>query len=783
MSMAQGNDELLEIFTEEARDLLDALFSTIQAWSLDLNNKNIFADLKRDLHTLKGGARMVSQPELSALAHELESLCEALVSGSILPDKEAYNLVAAGYDQMMNMLEAIKKKEKVAPSDILISQFKQKIANKPVAIESITKSEAKIPSIIAPESKPIDKSIPSLEVPKSEATKTTSTEQPKEAQPAAQPQLPTQMQPTAQSQPQVPAGTAAQAPGEIIRVSASLLEKLNTLSIENNIIRVNIGHYIDNFNSNLGEANRLLKALQEKLHLAPKEANLRVTSEMMALFNISKNLSLIHANLESLLLQQGRIALELQDRLVDTRMVPFNSVVPRLSRITRQVANEINKKVDFNVLASEGEIDRNLLEHLVPSLEHLLRNAIDHGIETPHVRLKNGKQETGSINLRFFRMGNEAGIEISDDGAGIDANAVRKKAMSLGLLKPEDTVTDEEAIRYILEPGFSTKDEVSEISGRGVGMDVVNTVVKGLGGNLSIDSKPNEGSKFTIRLPFTTSMNRALLVVIQGQTYGILLSNVESILLIHVKQIREYLNKKAPVLSYEKKDYQLKYLGSALGLQERPIFSNLKESLPVLLFDFPDYKAALLVDNLAGSQEVVVQTLGPQFKLMDIFSGATLLADGRVIIILDVFTITARSAKLLEAATGEPTTKKKISTVLVVDDSVTIRTVTKNFLERHKYIVVTAKDGIDALEKLKSQRPDIILLDVEMPRMDGFVFAEKIKKIPEYSNIPIIMITFCAGEEQRNLSVKLGVNRFMSKPYQEPELLDTIESLLDKEHE
>lgn len=772
--MNQGNDELLNIFLEEAKDLLDALAATIQSWSKDLNNKSIFADLKRDLHTLKGGARMVSQPELSALAHELESLCEALVNGSITADKDAYNLVTAGQDQMITMLEAIKKKEKVAPSDILISQFKQKIANKPIAIESLAKS-GQMPSIITPESQPDTKvAIETPVIPTSTVPSETIT-------PSATATMNSSTAPPPASA--ISSTSSIPKTDEIIRVRNDLLEKLNDLSMENNIIRVNVGHYIDNLNSYLGEMNRLLKALQEKIRLVPKEANLKVTSEMMALANVSKTLSQLHANLESLLSQQGRIALELQDRLVDTRMVPFNSVVPRLSRITRQVALEVNKKVDFNVLSSEGEIDRNLLEHLIPSLEHLLRNAIDHGIEPPAVRIQSGKPESGTIHLRFFRMGNEAGIEISDDGAGIDANAVRKKAISLGLLTSDRVVTDEEAIRYILEPGFSTREELTEISGRGVGMDVVNTVVKALGGNLAIESKSGAGSKFTIRLPFTTSMNRALLVVIQGQTYGVLLSNIESIVLLPVKEIRELLSKKAPVYTYENKNYQLKYLGAALSVQDRPLFSNLKESLPVLLFDFPEYKAALLVDSIAGSQEVVVQSLGPQFKLMDTFSGATLLADGRVIIILDVFTITARSAKLLEAEVGEVTPKKKISTVLVVDDSVTIRTVTKNFLERHKYVVVTAKDGFDALEKLKSERPDIILLDVEMPRLDGFGFAEKIKGMPEYASIPIIMITFCAGEEQKMLAQKLGVNKFMSKPYQEPELLDSIENLLDEEHE
>lgn len=724
------NEDLLNIFGEEARDLLDGLTLTVQKWSLDLNNKTCFADLKRDLHTLKGGARMVNQSDLSALAHALESFCEALVQGTLVADREAYDLVCSGLDHMNIMLASALKQEKVTPADALIDQFKQKISK--------TQITPSVPT---------------------EVVKNTTLQNPIPAEP------------------QKSSGTTS----EVIRVRSDLLENLNNLSIENNIIRVNLGHYVDNFNTHFSEIGRLLKMLQEKIRMVPKEVNLPINSEMMALTTICKNLLQTHSKMGSLLSQQGRIALELQDKLLDTRMVPFDSVVPRLSRITRQVASEVGKKVVFNVLAGEGEIDRNLLEHLVPSIEHLLRNAIDHGIEPPDIRLKSGKPESGTINLQFFRLGNDAGIEISDDGSGINAEAIKLKAIKLGLLPEGADLLEEEALRYILEPGFSTREDVSEISGRGVGMDVVNTVVKGLGGNLYIETKQGVGTKFIIRMPFTSSMNRALLVVVQGKDYGILLSNVENIVLLTVKQIKEWMNKKTPTLNYNKKEYHLKYLGALLGEQDWPIFANLKPTLPALLFDFPDYKAALLIDSLAGSQEIVVQTLGPQFKLMDTFSGASLLPDGRVIIILDVYSMLARAIKLVEVPEGLEE-RKELSTVLVVDDSVTIRTVTKNFLERHKYIVFTAKDGLDALEKLKTNKPDIILLDVEMPKMDGFQFVENIKKQAEFSNIPIIMITFCAGDEQRNKASELGIEKFMSKPYQESDLLDSIKSLLDKRY-
>ncbi len=729
MSEEDDNQELLDIFLEEAGDLLDAISSAVQVWSADLTNKAPFADLKRDLHTLKGGARMVNQPPLSALAHELESLCEIFLAEDAVADRSTYDLVCAGQDRMVQIIEALAKKESPPGVDDLLEKYKQ--------AEGAPVSESAL------EQKPIVEEENKIEVkPENKKSDTSS--------------------------------------NELMKVRADLLEKLNELSIENNIMRVNLSHHVDSFNLQVTEMVRVTKSLQEKLRSTAQTADLPITSEIMGLIDLCKGLSQLHSNIESLLSQQSRIELELQDRLVDTRMITFSSVVPRLGRIARQVAGELKKEIDFNVLESEGEIDRNLLENVIPSLEHLLRNAIDHGVEAPVLRKQAGKSEIGKINVRFFRIGNQVCIEISDDGSGISLDAIRRKAVKLGMASAEEVLSEEEVLRFIFEPGFSTREEVSEISGRGVGMDVVNTVVKGLGGNLTIESKEGKGTKFTIRLPFTTSMNRSLLVTVQGETYGILLSNVERVIWLNINQVKEYLNKNSPIIYYGNREYNLKYLGAALGVLDKPIFSNVKENLPVLLSNFEDYNSALLVDSLSGSQEVAVQSLGPQFKLMDIFSGATLLADGRVVVILDVYSITSRGIKKTSEAAEARTQEAKLPLILVVDDSITIRTVTKNFLERNHYRVTTAKDGLDGIDKVAEEKPDIILLDLEMPRMDGFGFAEKIRNDPSCTKIPIIMITFCVGDEQRSRAMRLGVDKFIKKPYQESELLEMIENLLGK---
>lgn len=714
------SETLLGIFLEEARDLLDAMSALVQQGSLDQDHKQWILDLKRDLHTFKGGARMINQTALSTLAHESESLCDAMLASDHPVQQPDYDLMCASQDRMNKIVECLNTKTELPAIDDLLTAFKQGVA------------------------------LP------------------------LEPDKPSALPITASS---------AQRPNDLMRVRADLLEKLNDLSIENNIMRVNLSHHMDHFKAQVAEMVRVTKSLQEKMRVLPTGTDLSMTSEIMGLLNLCKGLTQLHANVESLLTRQTRIELELQNRLVDTRMIPFSSVLPRLGRITRQVADELHKNVALKIFEVEGEMDRNLLENLISSLEHLLRNAIDHGIESPAIRAQCNKPAVGKIGLRFFRRGTEACIEISDDGSGLQTEAIRRKAIQLGFMSEKEKLSEENIIHFIFEPGFSTRETISPISGRGLGLDIVNTVVKGLGGNISIETKENSGTTFVIRMPFTTSMNRALLVMVQDQTYGIFLANVERVVLLNIKQITENLNQASPIIYFENKEYHLKYLGAALGMKDKPSLSKNKENLPVLLFNFPDYKAALLVDALSGSQEVAIQTLGPQFKLIDVFGGATLLADGRPVVMLDVYAITSKGNGKWLSTKDSKVPEKKRPVVMVVDDSITVRTVTKNFLERYHYQVVTAKDGVEALEKMECAKPAILLLDLEMPRMDGFEVVEKLRSQAVFAHMPIVMITFCVGEAQKEKAKALGIDRFIKKPYKESDLLEMIEHLLEKNKE
>ena len=494
---------------------------------------------------------------------------------------------------------------------------------------------------------------------------------------------------------------------------------------------------------------------------------------------------------ETLLLQQARINTELQEKLMRTRMVPFSRLVPRLRRIVRQISGEVDKRVDFDVLNPEGELDRSLMERVVAPLEHMLRNAVDHGIETSEGRQSAGKDGTGRINLELGREGGEVVITLSDDGKGIDTDAVRQKAIERGLIAADAQLSEQEIQQFIFHAGFSTAAAVTQISGRGVGMDVVASEIKQMGGSVTIDSRKGQGTRFIIRLPFTLAMNRALMVKAAEDSYAIPLNQIEGIVRISPFELQHYFEEENPVYTYVGQDYELQYLGHFVHGNRVPHLENQTTPMPVLLIRSTEHTVAIVVDDLVGSREVVVKAVGPQLATVAGISGATILGDGSVVIILDIHSlIRAAHVQTTALAAGEtvPTLpqepeeelqpQRDTPLVMVTDDSVTVRKVTTRLLERNGYEVVTAKDGIDAIAKLEDIRPDVMLLDIEMPRMDGFEVATHVRHDSRLQDVPIIMITSRTGEKHRERAFDIGVNCYMGKPFQENELLSTIRELL-----
>jgi len=490
---------------------------------------------------------------------------------------------------------------------------------------------------------------------------------------------------------------------------------------------------------------------------------------------------------ESLLTDQARLNAEMQDGLMRTRMVPFANLLPRLRRIMRQTARELGRKAELKLLGSQGELDRTVLERLTPPLEHMLRNALSHGIETPEERQAAGKPVAGTVSLDVFREGADIVVTVTDDGRGIDPEAIRAKAEAAGLVRPDEKLSRKQQLRLILASGLSTADQVTQVAGRGVGMDVVDTAIRELGGNLEIDSEPGQGSTFTIRLPFTLAINHALLCEVAEQVYAIPLSSIEGVARMDQQEARERLaDPNATEYEFAGKRYDLRSLQALLGTGKARLPDG-NRPVHLLLVNAGRKRLALQVDAILGNQEIVVKSVGPQISSVPGIYGATVMADGRVVLILDVSALARMDVEQGAApdwvAEGEDLSSQvsERPLVMVVDDSITMRKVAARLLERNRMDVVTARDGMDALTQLEQQVPDIMLLDIEMPRMDGYELATHMRNRPELREVPIIMITSRVGAKHRQRAEDIGVNRYMGKPYHEGELLEAIRELLEGE--
>jgi chemosensory pili system protein ChpA (sensor histidine kinase/response regulator) len=620
--------------------------------------------------------------------------------------------------------------------------------------------------------------------------------------------------------PQQKSNQARTASQETIRVSAPLLDELVNLAGETSITRGRLEQQISDFSHTLEEMTATIERLREQLRRMEIETEAQVlfsveregggdyvdfdplemdryssiqqlsralSESASDLMDLKDELSEKSRDAETLLLQQSRVNTELQEGLMKTRMIPFSSMVPRLRRIVRQISGELHKKVEFDVHNAEGEMDRNVLERMVAPLEHMLRNALDHGIETTDARKAAGKSESGRIDLSLSREGGDIVLRMKDDGAGIRVDAIRQKAIAQGLIKKDVQLSNHEVLQFIMQAGFSTAQKVTQISGRGVGMDVVASEIKQLGGNIAIDSEVGKGTEFTVRLPFTVSVNRALMVNTGEDFYAIPLNTIEGIVRVSAYELEEYYKPDAPLYEYAGKQYKLHYIGSLLHSEHKPKLQGQALPLPVILVRGGEQSMALQVDSLMGSREIVVKSLGPQFGSVFGASGATILGDGSVVVILDLPALIraelSAQIKLKSSAAEEapaPQRAYRPTRVMVVDDSVTVRKVTTRLLQRNGMEVITAKDGVDAVSILQEIKPDIMLLDIEMPRMDGFEVASFVRHDENLSDVPIVMITSRTGQKHRDRAMSIGVNEYLGKPFQEKSLLSTIEKLVKR---
>ncbi len=750
--------QLLRVFLEEAGEIVPQVGAELRAWRAHPADPDAPQLLRRALHTLKGSARMAGAMRLGELAHSMETrVGMALEEGE--PPAALLDDIEERFDRLMNALDVLQKPgaELAAPEE----------------------APALEPVPVAPEAAPAGREM---------------------AMPPSWSATPLPVVPEA--------GRTS-----FLRVRADLLDRLVNEAGEVSIARSRIEAEIHSLRLALleltenvvrlrgqlremeiqaeGQMQSRLSELQDR-HEAfdPLEfdrfTRFQELTRMMAesvndVATVQQNLLKHIGDSEIALLQQARMSRELQQELMRVRAVPFSSYAERFYRTVRQATRDIGRKARLVITGGDVELDRGVMEKVSAPIEHMLRNAVAHGIESPEERVACGKPESGVVSISVKQEGNEISISLADDGAGLNLQDIRKKAVGLGLLAEGQNVTEAQAMQFIFAPGFSTASEVTEVYGRGVGMDVVRSEVTSLGGRVEVASTANQGTTFTLYLPLTLAVAQVVLVRAGPRTYAVPSAMVEQVRQVKPEELKALYESRQ--IEFRGHVYPFHYLprimGDAESLPEGKRFSQ------VALLRSGLQRVAVHVDDLTSNQEVVVKNIGPQLSRVPGIEGATVLGTGQVVLIINPAQFAQREELLELSVPPAPAKSEELvaapPVVMIVDDSLTVRKITGRLLAREGYQVMTAKDGLDALQQIEETIPDIMLLDIEMPRMDGFDLTKHLRANPRTKHVPIIMITSRTADKHRSYAKDLGVNVYLGKPYQEDELLGHIAELLKRE--
>ena len=738
--------DLLAIFIEEARDIMPLFGQTLRDWRRAPDDVALGQALLRMTHTLKGSARMAGAMRLGQHMHGLESQIEAVMAGQSAAPPDFDELLMQ-HDRAQGLYEQL----------LTLSGGSLGNANRDgsEAAESAAAAEAG---------------------------------------------------PTGSSA--APGGGVATA-APLVRVRADILDRLVNQAGEVAISRAKLETEVGSLHLLLADLNDNVTRLRVQLRELAMQAESQISAQISAqasdaverefdalefdrftrlqeltrmlaesVDDVSTVQQALHSSLASAstgLAVQGRLTRGLQQDLMRVRMVPFGSLSDRLYRVARQTAKEVGKRVSLDLRGSSLEVDRSVLDRMVGPFEHLLRNSIVHGIENAAMRLAAGKNETGELLVGIRHEGNEVVLQFADDGAGLDMPAVRERAVSSGLLDAAAQPTDAELIEMIFGSGFSTAASLTQTAGRGVGMDAVRSEVARLGGTVAVASEKGRGMQVTIRLPLTLAITQVVLVNASGRTYALPSVSVEQVVQLKPETFAEAFGRGA--VEWQSQQVNLRYLTHLLG--DRHAIPRSQPYAPVVILRHAAQRMAIHVDHLIGNREVVVKNVGAQLAGVAGISGATVLGSGEIVLILNPLQLAHRLQQSESAprAQGLPAVALPLrpAIVMVVDDSLTVRRVTQRLLVREGYQVVLAKDGVDALEQLQSVLPDLMLVDIEMPRMDGFDLTRNVRDDARTKGIPIFMITSRTAAKHRNVALSLGVDKYLGKPYQEAELLRAID--------
>jgi len=748
------DEQLLPIFLEEAHDLNEGITAQLRAWRANPSDSEVTRTLARLLHTMKGSARMVGAMNLGEITHAIETRIDAAHRTGSTP-LELIDEIDSAYDAIIRIVERLQHGESLDQTDATPETV---VAAPPVnAVPIINRREENRLSA--------DSDV---------------------------------------------ADSEAGAQRAMLRVRADLIDRLVNEAGELSIARARIEGEMRGLKESLLDLTENVIRLRRQLRDIEIQAESQMQSRtaiaderhagfdpleidrftrfqeltrMMAesvndVATVQQNLFKNLDDANAAILAQARLNREVQQELMSVRMVPFGSVADRLYRIVRQTGKELGKRANLEIRGGHVEIDRSVLEKIGAPLEHLLRNAIAHGLEDRERRLALGKQEIGEIALTLVQEGNEIILTFADDGAGLDLERIRARGITAGLLDVDEEASNDQLVDLIFAPGFSTASELSQISGRGIGMDIVKTEVTSLGGRIEVESIPGQGTSFRLYIPLTLAVTQAVLVRTGSRIYAIPSVMIEQVLDLKdaaLARIRE-----AGAAEWMGNHYPFNFLPQLLG--ETQALPEIHRQYWVLLLRSGSQRIAVQVDELKGNQEVVVKNIGPQLARVIGIDGATVLGNGQVVLILNPVALSSHAPTIafaspvptLQAPSATSDSTSTLPTVMVVDDSLTVRKITGRLLAREGYQVLTAKDGVDALEQLLEVIPDVLLVDIEMPRMDGFDFTRNVRADARLKGIPIIMITSRTADKHRNYALEIGVNQYLGKPYQEDELLALV---------
>ena len=821
--------ELLEVFGLEAEDHLRTISALLPQLAGQPDSREIMQEVRRSAHTLKGSAAMVGFGRITRLAHRMEDLLDLLYEGSRPVTPEVIQLLHTSTDALEDLAAGRHARVSLTPVYAAYNQLLGTAAETPAAA-------ALTGSVVGgyPPDPPFARGgAASANPPFARGGAASAT--PHFAKGGAESATPSLTSGgSASANPTFARGgpaTAAQT--QFVRVPIERLDELVKLVSELVIARSQFEQRMGDYGHQTGELQlsadrlqRVSRRLDTKFEVSalasshgrsiavngrgtvphlpspvPQSGQAfddlemdrytefhLLTRELAETANdiqtVGGELAHLLGDFDSYLNRQTRLASEIEDKLMRLRMIPLATLTSRLQRTVRNVAAQQGKQVELAIDGESTELDKTVLEEMADPLLHLLRNAVDHGIEPATARTAQGKPEQGTIRLRAGHEGSQTVIQITDDGAGIDPRLVRSSALDRGFLTAAeaDRLSDTELMSLLFLPGFSTAPQLSEVSGRGVGLDVVQAKVHRLKGTIQLESHPGKGTTFTIRLPMTLAITRALLVRAGKETLALPLDAIRQIIRLEEHELEQV--GRDPVLRVGGQVYPVFWLSKLLSLRSSP---DEQVSRPPVLIVYTGVKqVALIVDQLIGGREIVIKNLGTHLRRVRGVAGATLMGDGRVVLILNPAELLADPATLPKAPRLAPVHPQLAPvsgdslTVMVVDDSPSVRRVVTQLIQNAGWKSNQAKDGIDALEVLQHARslPDLILMDIEMPRMDGFELLATLQSQDSTRPIPKVMVTSRAGDKHRRKALDLGAVGYVVKPYQEEALIVLVRDLV-----